>query len=907
TVDGVIANRRDRSQFTFSANAGTVISAQVFARRLGSPLDPVLRLLAPDGTQLATNDNFSGLSSDSRLDVQLSQDGFYTLEVGSSGDRGSGPDHTYQLTLELGAVILVRLFEAPGAPVASDDSGIQVTVADASDNQVDVAFDQNPATFLLPPGDYQLRTKLDSAERLMPLTLAPGQDQDIVVEFDFGRLRVQVLENQGILAHDPSTILRSDSYFASGGGSELEVRLPGGRYAITSRVEGYSTTVEDVLVEVGTVHELVINLGLERLAVELPAARGIILASGDIDLTIEVVQDRQVKARGSTNTSATEPVSVLARPGPAVVRYVSGLLHLEVPVTVPEGEILLVPFDAATLAVQHNLSLFTVSIRNQEQLVTQGTQVTLIDPRSRTLLALASDPPPDTTWLAPGGILLRSRLGSQERVRRDIPTGSTSEVVIDFGSVAIGEETGFSRVRVNIALDSPQEGTIVEGEQATITGRASVSGPPGVTRIAMVLDASGSAIDPSGADLNEDGREESIIQAEVAGGLLLLDELVRVEDETPGTTFALTIVRFSSGGEAVAPLTSLSDPEGVAALRAALESIPRGPVAGGTNYEAALNAAVREMGVEEAPGNAFILFMTDGEPNSVKPSLDAALRAGLVGVVIHTIGLGNDFQGEISPRVFFPPEATSGPDILAAVAAAGATGGTVTALPTPADIVQIVPSLPALVLSEAKLQAVQAVNLTTGQPAFSVELGSDGSFHAQVPVELFPQAALESNTLAATAIASDGASTATARVQVRSAAPPPALSATLSAIDQNRGALEVGDLLSFVLTLTNTGAGAARSLDITIPLPQGIVLRPGTLRASQPATLTEEAGQLRIQLSTLPPAGDSRNNVVITFQGIFQGEATLQATVASQGLEVQVSDDPFTVAEGDATAVPTIP
>ena len=95
----------------------------------------------------------------------------------------------------------------------------------------------------------------------------------------------------------------------------------------------------------------------------------------------------------------------------------------------------------------------------------------------------------------------------------------------------------------------------------------------------------------------------------------------------------------------------------------------------------------------------------------------------------------------------------------------------------------------------------------------------------------------------------------------------------------------------------------ATSLDITIPLPEGVAVLPGTLRADQPAMLTEEAGQLRVQLDELPPPGTERNSLVITFQGRFQGETTVQATIASQESGAQLSDDPFTAADGDATVV----
>ncbi|MBI3961962.1 MAG: VWA domain-containing protein, partial [Deinococcus sp.] len=837
--------------------------------------------------------------------IQLPQDGEYTLVVGSFNNSG-GADHTYRLTLELGAIVTVTVFEAPGVPVAADDPNLQVSLLDAAGNRVGIVSGRNPATLPASSGDYQLQTRLDFAERSVPLMLADGQQLMTTVEYDFGRVVLQVLEAAGIPAQDAQVVFHSDTYRTSSFGSQQEVRLPAGSYTIEASVENVTSTLENVLVEPGTVQELTIDLRLGRLDIELPAAQGIVLASGDSAMEVQLVQDGQVLSSRTSDTSDPQPMTLVARAGPAVVRYISGVLIWDVPVTVVAGQTITVPFDAPALAAQYGLSLFTATIYDQaDQVATQGTQLALIDSPGQTLLALAQDPPPGTTYLAPAGVLIRSRLRDQEQLRRNLPVGVPTELLITFAPV-VEASTSPASVQVDIAIEAPQNGEIVCGDLVTVTGRASTTGPAGATRIAIVLDVSGSAEDFSGADLDGDGVQETIIQAEAAAGQLLLDELERIEAQSPGTAFAVTVLRFASVGEVIAPLMRMSNPRGVATLRAGLERIAQEGAQGGTNYVAALDTAVTALRAVEEPGNTFILFMTDGAPNELKPSLDAAVRAGLASVVIHTFGLGSTFLGEISPHVFFPPDPSTGPDILATVAALGAPGGTITALPNPADIVQIIPRLPILELPEAELQAVQVTNVTTGQPALTVEVSRDGGFQAQVPVSLIPQGTLDTNTLSATAIAADGVSSATTQVQVRGIVPPE-LTVTLSTIDQNRGALDVGDVLTFVLTLTNAGSGPATGLDITVPLPEGVVVLPGTLRADQPATLSEETGQLRIQLDNLPSPGAGRSSLVITFQGVVQSDTALQATVTSQELGAQVSDDPFTATSGDATVVHATP
>lgn len=108
-INGRIDRPGDRDLFSFTARAGDVVVAEVFARRLNSPLDSVLRLLDGSGTILAWNDDHMqkqgdlhlgpGLMThyaDSLLRWELPASATYFLEVSDVQGHG-GPAWAYRL------------------------------------------------------------------------------------------------------------------------------------------------------------------------------------------------------------------------------------------------------------------------------------------------------------------------------------------------------------------------------------------------------------------------------------------------------------------------------------------------------------------------------------------------------------------------------------------------------------------------------------------------------------------------------------------------------------------------------------------------------------------------------------------------------------------------------------------
>jgi hypothetical protein len=104
-VNGHIGKAGERDVFKFTGHAGQQIVAEVFARRLDSPLDSFLRLTDADGKQLAFNDDFedkgSGLNThhaDSYLTATLPADGTYFIHLTDTQGQG-GPEFAYRLRL----------------------------------------------------------------------------------------------------------------------------------------------------------------------------------------------------------------------------------------------------------------------------------------------------------------------------------------------------------------------------------------------------------------------------------------------------------------------------------------------------------------------------------------------------------------------------------------------------------------------------------------------------------------------------------------------------------------------------------------------------------------------------------------------------------------------------------------
>jgi hypothetical protein len=104
-INGRINRPGDQDFFTFTGKEGQRIVAEVYARRLDSPLDSLLTLTDANGNILALNDDHadpgSGLNThhaDSYIITTLPADGDYTLQLTDTARQG-GHAYTYRLRI----------------------------------------------------------------------------------------------------------------------------------------------------------------------------------------------------------------------------------------------------------------------------------------------------------------------------------------------------------------------------------------------------------------------------------------------------------------------------------------------------------------------------------------------------------------------------------------------------------------------------------------------------------------------------------------------------------------------------------------------------------------------------------------------------------------------------------------
>jgi hypothetical protein len=84
--------------FKFHAEAGQRVSFEIYARRIGSLLDPTLRLFDGRGHEVTYSDDVPGLSEDAAIQCTLRTAGDYVLELGDNLYQGGG-DYFYRLRI----------------------------------------------------------------------------------------------------------------------------------------------------------------------------------------------------------------------------------------------------------------------------------------------------------------------------------------------------------------------------------------------------------------------------------------------------------------------------------------------------------------------------------------------------------------------------------------------------------------------------------------------------------------------------------------------------------------------------------------------------------------------------------------------------------------------------------------
>jgi len=194
-VNGRIARPGDVDLFRFEGRAGDEVVAEVYARRLHSPLDSLLRLTDASGNVLELNDDhvikdghlhkdIVGLvthHADSYLRARLPNDGIYYLHLADSQHHGSAA-HAYRVRIGSPRPDFA-LRVTPSSINVPAGSAVPVSVhalrRDGFDGDIEVVVEDAPAGFVLdggriPGGRDRVR---------MTLTAPPAPlDQPVVLQ-----------------------------------------------------------------------------------------------------------------------------------------------------------------------------------------------------------------------------------------------------------------------------------------------------------------------------------------------------------------------------------------------------------------------------------------------------------------------------------------------------------------------------------------------------------------------------------------------------------------------------------------------------------------------------------------------------------------------------------------------------
>lgn len=191
-VNGRVGRSGDRDVFAFNARAGDTVVAEVYARRLESPLDAMLELIDATGKRLAWNDDHedkgAGLEThhaDSWLTARLPTSGRYYLQLRDVQQKG-GAEYAYRLRISAPRPDFELRISPSSINVAGGNS-VPVTVTalrrDGFAGDIAVELTNAPRGFVLsgglvPAGQDQVRMTLT----VPPPVGQPAPQQNVTPE-----------------------------------------------------------------------------------------------------------------------------------------------------------------------------------------------------------------------------------------------------------------------------------------------------------------------------------------------------------------------------------------------------------------------------------------------------------------------------------------------------------------------------------------------------------------------------------------------------------------------------------------------------------------------------------------------------------------------------------------------------
>ncbi len=185
-VDGAVPNQA-LQYFKFSATENQRLAFEVLARRIGSGLDPMLRLLDMQGRELAWSDDAAGLSGDSQFEHVFKTTGEYLLELRDIRYQGGAyrlrvgdfpcVNTTYPLAVTRGATTAVTFTGSGTAPAET----INVTVPS------DPGLTAVPVSIKRPGGQSSGFALAAVADRPQFLELEPNNKPEEANRVDLGQ------------------------------------------------------------------------------------------------------------------------------------------------------------------------------------------------------------------------------------------------------------------------------------------------------------------------------------------------------------------------------------------------------------------------------------------------------------------------------------------------------------------------------------------------------------------------------------------------------------------------------------------------------------------------------------------------------------------------------------------------
>jgi hypothetical protein len=194
-VNGQLETPADQDEFAFEATAGQPVVVEVQARRLGSPLDSLLRVLDPQGAVVALNDDHGDPTdgvhthhADSYLVFTPAQSGLHRIRI-ADATRAGGPEFAYRLRVSAPSPDF-SLRVAPSSLALRRNQSASLTVfasrRDGYDGPIQIEL-QNPppglqaAPVTLPAGKHSVKwsIKADKSAPETPIDLAVRGSADL--------------------------------------------------------------------------------------------------------------------------------------------------------------------------------------------------------------------------------------------------------------------------------------------------------------------------------------------------------------------------------------------------------------------------------------------------------------------------------------------------------------------------------------------------------------------------------------------------------------------------------------------------------------------------------------------------------------------------------------------------------